>query len=302
MTIEKQGLPNEFTQGEVGDIYIDTDTGFKFECTSKISIKAGKDNDVKYIWMPVRENYKQMVDDASTALSEKLQTEVDKNNLVDEIGNIDVGAIVQGIIKDCGIMLKDVVDTASSVSDNRYNNNISINAIDYVNATSVGNNAMTNCISLKSVNMPVIASVGGYAMANCISLTNVNMPSATSVGSRTMQNCILLKSVNMPVIASVGGYAMQNCISLTNVNMPVVTSVGTYAMQNCISLKSVRLGANQVCTLTNANAFAGTPIARGTGYIYVPDELVDSYKTATNWSVYADQIRPMSEYVEEVNE
>ena len=301
MVIEKQGLPNELTQGEVGDIYVDTDTGFKFECTSKISIKAGKDTDVKYIWMPVRENYKQMVDDASTALSDKLQTEVDKNNLVDEIGKIDVGAIVQGIIKDCGITLKDVVDTASSVSDNRYSNNISINAID-VNATSVGNNAMTNCILLKSVNMPVATSVGGYAMANCISLKSVNMPVATSVGSRTMQNCISLKSVNMPFITSVGGYAMANCISLKSVNMPVATSVGNYAMQNCISLKSVRLGANQVATLANANALLSTPIARGTGYIYVPDELVDSYKTATNWSVYSDQIRPMSEYVEEVNE
>ena len=247
-----------------------------------------------YLFVKARENGK-----VAKALSEKLQTDVDKNNLVDEISNIDVGAIVQGIIKDCGITLKDVVDTASSVSDNRYSNNISINAIDYVNATSVGNNAMTNCISLKSVNMPVITSVGGYAMANCILLTSVNMPSATSVGSRTMQNCISLKSVNMPVITSVGGYAMQNCILLTSVNLPVVMSIGTYAMQNCISLKSVRLGANQVCTLANTNAFTNTPIANGTGYIFVPDDLVDSYKTATNWSVYADQIKPMSEYVEE---
>ena len=30
--------------------------------------------------------------------------------------------------------------------------------------------------------------------------------------------------------------------------------------------------------------------------IYVPDDLVDSYKTATNWVTYADKIKPMSEY------
>lgn len=44
--------------------------------------------------------------------------------------------------------------------------------------------------------------------------------------------------------------------------------------------------------------FTNTLIASGTGFIYVPDALVESYKTATNWSTYADQILPLSEYVE----
>ena len=35
------------------------------------------------------------------------------------------------------------------------------------------------------------------------------------------------------------------------------------------------------------------------GYIYVPDDLVESYKTTTGWSTYASQIKPLSEYVEE---
>lgn len=29
--------------------------------------------------------------------------------------------------------------------------------------------------------------------------------------------------------------------------------------------------------------------------IYVPDEAVDAYKTATNWAAYADRIKPISE-------
>lgn len=28
--------------------------------------------------------------------------------------------------------------------------------------------------------------------------------------------------------------------------------------------------------------------------IYVPDNAVDTYKTATNWSAYADRIKPIS--------
>ena len=34
--------------------------------------------------------------------------------------------------------------------------------------------------------------------------------------------------------------------------------------------------------------------------IYVPDNLVEQYKTATNWSRHADKIKRLSEYVEEV--
>ena len=33
-------------------------------------------------------------------------------------------------------------------------------------------------------------------------------------------------------------------------------------------------------------------------YFYVPDDLVDDYKAATNWNAYANQIKPLSEYVE----
>lgn len=32
--------------------------------------------------------------------------------------------------------------------------------------------------------------------------------------------------------------------------------------------------------------------------IYVPDDSVEAYKGATNWSNYADRIHPLSEYVE----
>lgn len=41
--------------------------------------------------------------------------------------------------------------------------------------------------------------------------------------------------------------------------------------------------------------FEGTPIAEGNGYIYVPDELVNSFKEHELFSDYADNIRPKSE-------
>lgn len=66
-------------------------------------------------------------------------------------------------------------------------------------------------------------------------------------------------------------------------------------------LYNLVIRTESVCTLSLAPATAfGTdsPLVLGTGYVYVPDSLVDSYKEATNWSVIADQIKPLSEYVE----
>ena len=43
-------------------------------------------------------------------------------------------------------------------------------------------------------------------------------------------------------------------------------------------------------TLTNTSAFTNTPIASGTGWIVINDELVNTLKAETNWSTYASQI------------
>ena len=47
-------------------------------------------------------------------------------------------------------------------------------------------------------------------------------------------------------------------------------------------------------TLANTNCFQNADKVN----IYVPDNLVNSYKTATNWSTLADKIKPRSELEE----
>lgn len=50
------------------------------------------------------------------------------------------------------------------------------------------------------------------------------------------------------------------------------------------------------------DAFSDTPIESGEGIIYVPDEMLERYKTTSfsgmNWAKYSNQYRPLSEYVE----
>ena len=118
----------------------------------------------------------------------------------------------------------------------------------------------------------------------------------TTVGTYAFYNCSSLTSASFPLVMSIGSSAFYNCSKLTTVELPKATSIGSYVFQNCKSLKALVIRTpSSVCTL-NGFALASTSIASGTGYIYVPDDLVDSYKAATNWSTYADQIKPLSEY------
>jgi hypothetical protein len=80
-------------------------------------------------------------------------------------------------------------------------------------------------------------------------------------------------------------------------------SVAAYTFQSCSSLKYVLFGgATSVPTLSSTNAFQGTPIASGTGYIYVPDSLLTTWKAASNWSTYANQIKGIKAWVAEAHE
>lgn len=70
-------------------------------------------------------------------------------------------------------------------------------------------------------------------------------------------------------------------------------------------LEAVVIDSPSVFRLTNSNAFNGTPISGNyatKGYVYVPDNLVDEYKLATNWATYANAIKPLSELPQEVKD
>ena len=131
---------------------------------------------------------------------------------------------------------------------------------------------------------------------------------ATSIGDYAFFHCFNLTSVTMPA-TSVGKDAFTNCYELARVDCHAA-SIGNYAFSGGRSLTSVILRSDTVCTLSNTKAFNGcyhilgtenslyNPTGAKDGYIYVPRALVDSYKSATNWSTYASQIRAIEDYPE----
>ena len=133
------------------------------------------------------------------------------------------------------------------------------------------------------------------------SITEISS-NVTSIGTYAFSDCTQLTAADFPVATSIGDYAFRNCSKLTAADFPAATSIGRYAFYDCSKLTVFVLRSEVVVTMSNKNALSNTPIASGTGYIYVPRALLSDtdetkdYRRATNWSTYAAQFRALEDY------
>ena len=184
--------------------------------------------------------------------------------------------------------------------------------------TTIGNNAFSTCHALMSITIPEgVTSIGGSAFSNCSALASVTIPEGvmtinsstftycdalmsitipegvTSIGSSAFSNCHSLTTVTIPEgVTSIGSSAFSNCHSLTTVTIPEsVTSIESSAFYGCYGLGEVHLRRTTPPTLSNSSAFSGNSSDR---IFYVPysedHSVLEAYKTATNWSSYANNM------------
>ena len=148
---------------------------------------------------------------------------------------------------------------------------------------------------ITAVKFPYTTRIGSSAFSSCSSLVSANFPLVTYVENNAFADCSTLVSVYLPLVEILGGSVFKGDTSLETVDFPVLNTIWEQVFYGCTALKTVVLRLNRVCQLKAADVFNNTPIANGTGYIYVPDDLVEQYKAATNWSAHASQIKPISE-------
>ena len=131
---------------------------------------------------------------------------------------------------------------------------------------------------------------------NYESLAVVAFPNVTSTGVNVFYSRYALHTVIFLSLLSTSSNMIAYNSLLYRLDFPSVESISGGAFSGCSRLVTLILRkADTVCTLENVSAFSGTSIAKGTGFVYVPDDLVEQYKAATNWSTYASQIKPISE-------
>lgn len=177
----------------------------------------------------------------------------------------------------------------------RYSNIRSFSAPLLTNANA--GNIFSNCSKLVSINCPELVKVATYWCQNSSLLASVNLPKIDSVQSYMFANCRALTDVSFPAALSIQNSAFLNCSGLTQADFAIANSLMTQVFSGCTSLTALILRkTDAIATLANANTFNNTPIAGGTGYIYVPNALKATYQSATNWSTYSAQFRSLEDY------
>lgn len=167
----------------------------------------------------------------------------------------------------------------------------------------------------------VITNVKDGTFFNCAKLTTINAPNIKGIGRFGCSGTTLLNNITTENITGLSSEVFTYS-GITELNFPKLTRAYSNCFQYSKSLKKVDIGssyswkiesgwfysdgaletfilrATALINLNSTNAFTGTPIASGSGYIYVPANLVDTYKAATNWATYAGQIRAIEDYPE----
>lgn len=175
------------------------------------------------------------------------------------------------------------------------------------NITSVEKSMFTSCYSLHSISFPNAISIGDSSFSDCANMVEIDLPEVTNIGKGAFFACNNLTTITLPKVVTFGERAFERCNKLITVDLTAVEVLSS-AFSYCSSLRTIIIrNESSVPTLSAMGIydnyhFDGTfnnaynPDALKDGYIYVPAALVDSYKTAENWSTFADQFRALEDY------
>lgn len=232
---------------------------------------------------------------------------IDHCKSIDEMAFIRCSAIETISINECLYIsgsafmscysLKTVqIDACQQIGNSAFEQCSSLIGISGPACLSIGANAFSRCSSLRYANFSMCSRVSGYAFCSCIALESVDFPALEVAQQNSIFGfCYNLREVILPKLKSTGWGMFGDCSSLSYVSLAVCSNIAAATFSKCTSLSAIYLLSTSVAVLGNSNAFTSTPISLSSylgyfGSIYVPASLVEAYKSAANWSYYADRI------------
>lgn len=253
--------------------------------------------------------------DLLTAIADAIRSKTGKSDkltleqMATEIEGIEVGGggnseALNQLIEGTLTSLYDEDITHIRIRVFGYNN--SLKEVNLPNAKTIGMAAFASATALETVKLDSIETlvVGAQDQQfySCTALKNVSMNNLKVVGGSSFESCTSLKQVYFPSLTRVGSNGFVKS-GLEIARFPVLTSIGSGAFVSS-KLAALILEGSAIATLDSIGAFNTTPIANGTGYIYVPkallsdEDVTKDYRRATNWITYADQFRAIEDYPE----
>lgn len=159
--------------------------------------------------------------------------------------------------------------------------------------TTIGPSSFANCVNLVEAELPTsVTSIANYAFTSAPIQGVINLPNLTSLGQSAFSGAAITRIANLGNITDVSSNAFNNCRNLQFVDLPeTITSLGYASFWECPSLQVFICRATQPPASSN---FLSSQVKN----IYVPDESVEAYRTATYWSGFASKIKKLSDYTE----
>ena len=263
---------------ENGTVVVSADEGYSL---SKVTANVN---------VPIPDGYVQYEDVANEFILRTLSGECSN----DQVTKIPIGGFAE--FKN---LTKVSFPNVTEIKNYCFQNCTALKEVDMPNITAIGSYAFDHCTSLETFNFPLAKSAGTYAFQYAKLPANVYLPAMTSIGTYTFGYITTSHTLHLPSLATFAGSAARDNKGLTKVELDVASKIDNLAFYYCSGLATLILRkSDAICTLSNTNAFTGTPIVKGTGYIYVPAALIDTYKSATNWSTFSAQFKTIegSEY------
>lgn len=132
-------------------------------------------------------------------------------------------------------------------------------------------------------------------------IKKINFPNVTSAANNVFYGKGIIEA-RFPNLESTGGGMFLSCGGLTKVIFGTkLSALNGQDLRACGNLVTVVLPYEGVVTIPTSNSpFQDSGVSAGTGYVYVPSAQVEAYKANSAWSTYANQIRAIEDYPDEV--
>lgn len=168
--------------------------------------------------------------------------------------------------------------------------------------TSIGYAAFAYREQMTKVIIPnSVETIDVLGFSYCEALSSITIPrTVVNIMDYAFDSCNALSSIvfeENSSLTTLGTNAFSGCTALSSITIPIgISQIGSGTFLRCSNLNSLILPRTEMISLNSTNAFSYTPIASGTGYIYVPQTLLSEYQSATNWSTYSSQFRAIEDY------
>ena len=117
-------------------------------------------------------------------------------------------------------------------------------------------------------------------------LTEADLNGATKIGGGVLEYCYDLASLTIPdSVTSIDMYAISNCNGLKSITIGKgLKSIAKWAFYYCENLESIKLKAKTPPSITSDTFYSCNKLSK----IIVPVGTLEAYKSANNWSKFAD--------------